>query len=638
MAQYNDFDMDKAAEKSRPKGQKDINRKSNNSSKNRRNKKRTGKKKSRKAKRIWGNIISFLVAVILVFVVGYISFGSRIKESRENGEEIGVRWLLGLIYPDKYAYSSDLMNLNEYFQLFSNDDVAIVLQNEKIEDKGKLIDGKVYFSLDTVSSLLTKRFYYNDVENNLLYTTSDSVIKADITEGTKGYYVNGAFTEADYVPAVSVNDIVYVCADYVKKYNNFSYEYYSDPNRVQLNTVFDKHNEAKVLKKTKVRYQGGIKSDVLCNLEADDSVTVLESMENWTKVKTKDCFIGYVENTKLSELEVVNETAPVGAYVAKEDYLSNPSSDTIILGWHQIYFADDGANLNSILPDNACINVVSPTWFYVNSEKGEFDNYSSSAYVTNAHNKGLKVWALCEDMTNDFDEYALFSSSENRKNFINNLVNATLAAGADGINIDFEKIGKKTGPHFVQFLRELSIETKKNGLVLSADNYQQNQGNLYYNLGEQGLVCDYVIIMDYDEHWAGSQEAGSVASIGFVERGIASALEAGVPPYKLINGVPFYTRLWREEGDRISSNALGMNEAKEWVNNRNLTPVIDEETGQYYVTCQDGTAVYEMWLEEATSMSAKLTVGKNNNIAGVACWRLGLENSEIWSTIAEYYK
>lgn len=595
-------------------------------------------KKSQKAKVIKARIISFVVAIALIVLVGAIAFGGRIKESIANGDEFNLRFFLALIYPDKYAYSGEMADLNEYFQLFKADDVAIVLQNERIEDRGKLVDGKVYFSVDTVSRLFTKRFYYNDTENNLLYTTSDSIRKVDLNEGNKGYYINGEFTATDYVPAVNLEDTVYICADYVKLYCNYTYDYYSDPNRVQVYTSFGARKEAEFVKDTRVRYQGGIKSEVLTPVKKGDKVTVLETMENWSKVKTSDCFIGYVENNKLSEAVEVTDTAPTGAYVPREDYLTGDNQGNVVLGWHQIYIEDDGTNLNSILPDNACINVVCPTWFYTNSEKGEFTSYATSAYVNNAHNKGLKVWALCEDMTNEFDEYALFSSSENRKAFIDNLISTTISVGADGINMDFEKIGKQTGPHYVQFLRELSIETKKNGLILSVDNYQQNQGNLYYNLGEQGLVCDYVIIMDYDEHWGGSAEAGSVASIGFVENGIKTAIEAGVPPYKLVNGMPFYTRLWKKEGDNLTSQALGMNEAKNWADTRGITPAFDETTCQYYVTHQDGTAVYEMWMEEATSIEAKLGVGANYQIAGVACWRLGLENDSVWPVIANYYK
>lgn len=623
-----------------------------NRDQNKDRKKKKKSKKSRRAKVIKARIISILIAIVLIIIVGFVAILSQVKSVEgEDGEEVSFadrvsmrygdkfnfKFIRAVIYPDKYAYSIDKADLNEYFSLVNSDDVAIILQDELIENKGKIIDGKVYFSLDTVSSLFTKRFYYNDIEKVLLYTTSDSIRKVDLSANNKGYYNNELFVDTDYVPAVVQGDMVYVCADYIKLYCNYSYDYYSDPNRVQVYTSFGTRKEAELVRKNRIRFQGGIKSEVLTSVEKGDKVTVLEKMENWTKVKTKDCFIGYIENDKLSEVQEVTDTAPTGAYVPKEDYLKVENNETIVLGWHQILYADDGSNLNSILSDAAGINVVSPTVFFTNSSSGTFENNATKAYVDNAHNKGLKVWLLCDDFTKEFDEFELFSSSVNRKAFIDNLINATLEVGADGINIDFEKVGKQTGPHFVQFLRELSIETRKNGLVLSVDDYHPNQGNTFFNLGEQGLVCDYVIIMNYDEHWAGCEEAGSVASIGYVESGLSDAIKAGVPPYKLINATPFYMRLWRHEGDNLTSSALGMDDAQNWVDSHGLTPGFDETTCQYYVTKKDGTAEYEMWMEEKASIEAKMAVCANYNITGIACWRLGLENDSVWPVIANYF-
>ncbi|MBQ8263023.1 MAG: chitinase, partial [Lachnospiraceae bacterium] len=156
-----------------------------------------------------------------------------------------------------------------------------------------------------------------------------------------------------------------------------------------------------------------------------------------------------------------------------------------------------------------------------------------------------------------------------------------------------------------------------------------------YDLGEQGLITDYVIVMGYDEHWAGS-EAGSVASIDFVERGISSAIEAGVPAAKLINGVPFYTRIWRTEGVETNSEAVGMDTTQEWLANRGITPTWDDVCCQYYASYQDGTAFFEVWVEDAQSLETKLSVMDNYGVAGVAAWKLGLESSDVWAIIEAY--
>ena len=587
-------------------------------------------------KEVKHKIISVVVAIVLIVLIVAIAFGKQIKESIANGDEINGTWFLALIYPDKYAYSSEQYDLNEYFKLTSGDDVAIILGDERLEDRALYKDNHVYVTLDTVSSLFTKRFYYNENEHNLLYSTASDIYRVDLDSLERSYKYGENVNSVDYVPAVLKGEDVYVALDYVRLFADFEYTFYAEPNRVEIYNKWETYKEATLKKDTNIRYQGGVKSAILTPISEGTKVHVLEQMENWTKIRTEDGYAGYVENDKLIDLKDATKTPVTGAYNPADDYQSVSDLEKVSLAWHQIGFTDDGTNLNTVLLENANINVVSPTWFYLKTEDGTFDNFASAQYVTNAHNKGYKVWGLLEDMTNEVDEYALFSSTASRTTLISNLITATINVGADGINVDCEKIGKQTGPHFVQFLRELSIEAHKNGLVLSCDNYVQNQGNLYYNLNEQGIVCDYVVIMGYDEHWAGS-EPGSVASIGFVEKGIQSSLEAGVPASKLINGVPFYTRIWKTEGANQSSEAVGMDTVQEWMNNRGLKPTWDDECCQNYVKYEDGTAVYQIWIEDKDSLDAKMSVMSNNNIAGVAVWKLGFENSQAWEAINSYY-
>jgi len=586
-------------------------------------------------------VISVLIAVILIVIIIIAAFGARIKESLANGEEINARWFLGLIYPEKYAYSTEQADLYEYFQLFSQDEVAIVLGNERLEDKGIMINGRVYFKLETAEALFTDRFYYNADEQVLLYTTATSIYEVDLAAGQSAYTYAGTTTPLEYLPAKVVGEQLYVALDYVKMFDNFEYSYYSEPNRVQVFTSWQPYNEAEIVKDTSVRYQGGIKSDILCKVKAGDKVEVLEVLENWTKVRTADGFFGYVENSKLSDPYQTSRTPVTGAYDPVADYTANQLPGKVRMVWHQIYFADDGSDLNSMLSASDGINVVCPTWFYLSDSNGGFANYSSSAYVTNAHNNGYQVWAMVSDVENggsyDFSEYEMFSSSEKRAVLISNLISAVVTAGADGINVDCEKISRDCGPHFIQFLRELAIETRRNGLVLSVDNYPQNQGNLYYDLREQGIICDYVVLMAYDEHWAGS-DAGSIASINFVETSISDALNAGVPASKLINGVPFYTRIWKTEGSSVTSSAVGMDYCQEWMSTRGITPEWSDEFCQYYVNFVDGTATYQIWVEDADSITAKFNIMTSYGIAGVAGWKLGLESDDILPLIYQYFQ
>lgn len=592
-------------------------------------------------KSFFHKLIAALVAILLIVVVIIVAFGNRIKLAMDSGEGFGMHTILMVLYPEKYSYSTETADMNEYFRLFSDEDIAIILQDERLESRAKLLDGKVYFSSETVYDLFTKRFYINEEEGVLLYTTSNDIYRVSIDDSGSFYQTDGGRVQTDYDPAKRTTDgVVYIAADYVKLFDDFSYEYFPDPNRMQVYTQWGTDRVATVAESTHVRYQGGVKSDVLRALDAGEKVEVLETMENWTKIKTNDCFIGYVENSKLKDYADENPTPVTGAYDPVADYSAAAltSDERILLGFHQISAGpDNGKAMESLTVSANGLNTVSPTWFFLKDEEGEYTDLGSSAYVEAAHAKGYQVWALFEDMTNDVDEYALFSSSSKRKKLIEKLMASVETYGLDGLNIDIERIDSRTGPHYVQFLRELSIETRRAGIVLSVDDYPPNQGNRYYNYGEQGLVADYVVLMQYDEHWSGS-DPGSVSSLPFVEKGVDDSLELGVPTEKIISALPFYTRIWRAEGTETHSDSVGMTAASDFLANRGVTPVWDEELCQNYGEYQDGTAKYMIWLEDEASMRAKLNVLAEKGVHNIAGWRLGLEAEGTWNWIDEIIK
>ena len=250
---------------------------------------------------------------------------------------------------------------------------------------------------------------------------------------------------------------------------------------------------------------------------------------------------------------------------------------------------------------------------------------------------GLEVWGLVENIEykDNIDMYAILSSTTTRTKLIDGLVNAALTYGLDGINVDFEQISMDCGEHYIEFIRELSIPCRANGIVLSVDNYVPTGYTDHYDRQEQGVVADYVIIMGYDEHYAGSPEAGSVASINFVEEGIEKTVSQ-VPAGKVINAVPFYTRIWETKDGTLDSQAVGMEMAEEYVNAHNIQIEWDDETCQNYGEYSEGGSLYQIWLEDAASLEVKLNIMEKYQIGGVACWRLGFEKPEIWDIIEAY--
>lgn len=539
---------------------------------------------------------------------------------------------LGWKYIEKYTYSSEEADLKEYFDLQEDDDIAIILQNERIEEKAKLIDGICYLDMDLVHNYFNARFYEDASESLVLYATADTITRTSI--GSYSYMVGDQEIQRAYAPAIYQNDKLYLAIDFVKEYTNFSYELFLDPNRMQVYTEWAPRTTATLKKKTAIRYQGGVKSPILTEAGKEDKLYVLEEMETWTKVKTKDGFIGYVENKRIDSTSE-EDPIPVTDY-AEAPYTSIHKDYKINLAWHAIAGVGGNDTFDSVVANTKGLTTISPTWFYLKDNEGNIESFASDNYVSKAHEKGLEVWALVENMTGeDVSTFEVLSSTTRRTNLINQLMEQAETYQLDGINVDFESLSVDTGEHFVEFLRELSIRCRKAGIVLSVDNYVPIGNTNHYNRKEQGIVADYVIIMGYDEHYRGSEEAGSVASIGFVESGIKRTLEE-VPAEKVINAVPFYTRIWDTTGSNVESQAVGMDLAEEYISNHNITTVWDEDACQNYGEYESNGTKHQVWLEDAESIKVKLSVMDANNLAGVASWKLGYEKAEIWDVILDY--
>ena len=362
---------------------------------------------------------------------------------------------------------------------------------------------------------------------------------------------------------------------------------------------------------------------------------MMPEMETWTKIKTDDVMIGYVEN-KFLKGHMTEDEIPVTDYIEPE-YTSIHRDYKINLGWHAIYSESGNDTFDSVVNGTGTMNVISPTWFFLDGNEGDIQAMPSKAYVEKAHSRNMEVWALLENISLECNTHEVLSYTSKREKLINTLMDYLLEYDIDGINVDFESLSGETGEHFTQFLRELSIACRLNGIVLSVDNYVPRESNTFYNRKEQGVVADYVIIMGYDEHWGSGGVAGSVASIGYVQEGIEKTLK-DVPAEKIINALPFYTRVWKTKGGEVTSEALGMEAAAEFISKYDVPTVWDEETCQNYGEIQMGDTFYQVWLEDERSIETKLTVMKNLNVGGVAAWQLGLEDKDIWDVIDAFVK
>ena len=516
----------------------------------------------------------------------------------------------------KYIPSSEKMDLNEYYGEMADGEIALVIGTEKLEERG-LVDGdRVYLPLDVVNTYLNQRYYWDSVNQQILYATPSELTSAS------------ASSEAGDKVWVK-DDKVYLNLTYVQEFTDLDAYITKDPYRIAIQYKFKNVKTVTVKKNTSIRYRGGIKSAILTSVKKGTKLRLIEEMENWDQVATDDGYIGYIDKKKVGEAEKTKFERSFN----REQYSYLTMDSKVNMVWHQVtstdanaYFADATANMTGV-------NVISPTWFYLTDTSGNIASIASADYVSQAHEKGLQVWGLIDNFTQEVSTTETLSSTAARQNIISQLIQAAKDVGMDGINVDFESLSEDVGIHFLEFLRELSIECHKNNLVLSVDNPVPEDFTSHYDRAEQGRVVDYVIIMGYDEHYVGS-EAGSVASLPWVEQGIQDTLDE-VPAERVINAIPFYTRLWRTTGGNVTSEAIGMDQAQQTIAENNVETYWDKTTSQNYGKYDIDNSTYQIWLEDAQSVAEKVKLVSKYDLAGVSAWKLGFENNGIWQVISD---
>ena len=601
--------------------------------------------------------------------------GRRSSRARRRRRNAVIRWMIfivliiaavgGFVIWRKYGPSNERADLNQYYELEAENDIAVVVDNNVVRSgasameaeeaespaPGRIYDGQYYIEYSVVRERINKKFYWDPNENVLLYTLPGGSVSVEV--GSKEYTDITEKKSEDYVILKTEGRTAYIALPFIQAYTNMEYAVYNDPARAVITSQWGETQTAVIKRDTQVRYQGGVKSPILTDVKKSDKVSVLEDEDDWMKVGTEDGVIGYVRTGDLKEI-----TTETTSREFEEPVYTNISKDyTINMAWHNVSNTDANSYILETIAGTKGLTTIAPTWFSLADTQGNVSSLADPDYVNYAHQSNLEVWAVLRDFhggINSYDEtYEVLSYTSKRTKVINQVIAEALQSGVDGINLDFELVSTDCGEHYVQFVRELSVKCRQNGLVFSVDNYVPQPYNTHYDIEEQGSVADYVVIMGYDEHTDGSYEAGSVASIGSLEDGITEALKE-VPAEKLVAGIPFFTRLWfetpkteeelaQEAGteaasypNKVTSYAYGMDEAAETVSAAGVQAEWDASAKQNYAQWEADGGVYKIWLEDNQSLEEKLKVIKSNNLAGVAEWSLGMENSSVWDLILQY--
>lgn len=544
-----------------------------------------------------------VVVLILIFVVAVIGAISFVVQ--------------------RYTPTKEQMDKNEYYGIAADDEVALVVNGQVSETKGKVIDGSVYIDYDSVTNFINSRFYWDQETNTMIYALPTEIVETDLNQESTDYRV--------------IDGQLYLSVAIVQEYTDMDCTILENPYRLVIRNQWDGLRQTTVVKDTAVRYRGGIKSLILTEVSAGTSLVVTdESLGDWIGVTTEDGYTGYIDTEDAGEvIGITLEHTPQGPV-----YTNISRDEKINMVFHQTTSQAANEAVDQMLETVSGVNVIAPTWYFIDDTAGNLYDLSSYAYVENMHNRGIEVWAVLNDFDGGIasrdETLTVLKNTASRRNIIQTLMNSVLANGIDGVNVDIEKVSGECAPHYLQFIRELSVSCRNNGIILSIDNYVPQDYSIYYNRKEQGIVADYLVIMGYDEHFGGSETAGSVASLPFVEDGIIRTLEE-VPAEKVINAIPFYTRIWKTDNSGVvSSTACGMDEAEAFVAENGLEKYWDTDTSQNYTELQTEDGYYQVWLEDGESIEEKMKLIRNYGLAGVAQWKLGFEQPYIWEIISSY--
>lgn len=502
----------------------------------------------------------------------------------------------------------------------------------------KIVDEKIYLPIDFVIGYLNPNFYWDEAEKTLTYTTNNDVIRMKTDDIT--YFVNDEPLNLNF-PILELEDnMAYIPSDLLNKFSQYELTYNKE---LDLLMIDDSTKDATYgnisVKETYLRVEENDKSHYIIKLQKSDRVKIYDESESWYYVRTKDGYLGYVKKKDMSDTFII-----LGNPIKEE--VNNYNTKKNINGkinfvWNQVFNVNANSNVYDHLKDVNGLDVLSPTWFSIKDSDGNISNIADLDYVDWAHKNGYQVWALIDNGFSASISHDVLGSTSKREKLIKQILAFAAVYNLDGINIDFESVAKEDGPAYVQFIRELSPYLKNQGIIVSVDMYVPSDWTKHYNREEVSKVVDYVIVMAYDEHWAGDSESGSVASIDFVNNAIVNTLK-DVPKEKLILGLPYYTRLWQEQVQDgqtvVTSTAYSMEGALNVLSQNNADIIWDDSVKQYYCQYMIGDITYRIWLEDERSIEEKTKLITEYDLAGAAGWKLGLEKKEVWEVLYKYLK
>ncbi len=536
--------------------------------------------------------------------------------------------LVGIFIYNKMEYVGERVNPLNYFDEFNDntnnlvyEDIRIPLVEPAIE-----IEGEIYVSYEFANEYVSDTIFYDALEQVMILTNAREI--AYLYEGKNDVEFSGI--KSTYTLKLQ-GDILYVSANLLEELFGVIVE------KSSLEGLFIATNRSKaqevatVRKKASLRTHSRQKSTVIDELGRGEKVFVYSEEEGFVRVRSEKGIIGFLPSNEIKNQKILEAVS----IPTVRQWETNPLGERVRLAWDQITNQSERDWTTGRYKTMKNVNVLAPTWFEFEDETGKLESRALKSYVDVAHSRGIEVWPI---LSHNFEEPSLtkmiLSSSKKRQYVIDQVIDYAQTYGFDGINIDIENIQPETSDVWVQFMRELYPQLKEKGLKVTVDVYRPSSWSTHYERAKIALSCDYFFVMAYDQHWSGSETAGSVSEIPWVEEGIQLNLEE-VPKEKLVLGIPFYTKLWIERSNGLNVKNYSMGSIQELIATWNVAPVLDPVSEQNYVEYAQEDGVYKVWLEDYDSVSKRIALMEQYDLAGFGAWRLGLETPDIWDILSK---
>ena len=524
-------------------------------------------------------------------------------------------------------------NINNHIILDKNKNINLVINNKNVTSNLKkeiiIENDNIYISKQDLGNFFDK-YIYEDKENDNIVTTYNNKI-ATISLEENQMNINGS-NKNTYAHAENRDGTIYIPITELEDVYGIEIKYIENSKVLTIDSTSKEQKKAIITKDVAVKSSTKFIAKTVDRVKKGSYVIVVSEDKGYAKIRTENGKVGFVKSNKIANTVVVRE----------EMQESKQIDGKVNLVWDYYSEVATAPDRTGVTMDG--VNVVSPAFFHLNS-KGELTENVGQAgqeYIEWAHSNGYKVWPMVQNAGNGMINVTsdIMNDYNKRQELINEIVVACVRYKLDGINIDFENMKQEDKEMYSRFIIELTPRLKDMGLVVSVDVTAPDGSETWsmcFDRNVIGDVADYIIFMAYDQYGTSSNKSGTTAGYDWVNVSLNKFLKTEeIKSDKIILAIPLYTRLWTEDssGKVVKQTTVSL---------KNMYNVIpdgvekqwDDNLKQYYVEYQDGQYTKKIWIEDEKSLKEKISLIKNNNLAGVASWENGMETDNFWTFLKE---